>query len=527
MRWRWRPKRGWIRFFARCAAYGVLGFVVFVVAAWTVLRQPRVMTFFFTTMIQHGLDTPLEEPKTVAPATPPQGLARPASPEEAIREGALFGVTNVWDVRLHFTSNEWAALAPRRVPPLREVFQRDGRIALLNPAASRPGVAGSMGIDLPWSTGTVVVAGTELKQVAVRFKGNGTFLDSSRTYRRSYKLDLNEHVAGRSVAGRKTLNLGNLGTDATAGLEAVGYALHEAAGVPAPHTAFARVTLSIEGRFENRLLGLYVLVEDIDAAWVTARFGKRGAAVFKPVTYDVFGDLGTEWAAYEPVYNAKTRLTDADRLRVITTAQFFTGASDAEFARRIGEFLDLDEIARFFACQVLISNYDGLLGTGQNMLLYLDARSGRFGMAPWDLDQAWGRIGFAGTASQRVHASVRHPWMGRNSFLERLFRTEAFVTRYEAALRTLLDRWFTPEFLETRFDEISHVVRPFLAEEDPEKAKRHDASLEAAGPENGPGRRPDDANHRVKQFIRDRAASVRAQLEDREVGEIIRMQTFW
>ncbi len=525
MKFRWRPRRGWIRFLAKSFLWAIFGLVILVITLWTVVRQPRVASAVFSMLVQSGLNGPMEEPKLETSAVPPAGLADPVSVGSE-----RYALTNVWEVRLSFSSNEWATLSPQRVPPLKEIFRRDGQIVLRNPAASRPGIAGAMGIDLPWSTGTVAVAGTSMDRVAVRFKGNGTFLEATRSYRRSFKLDLNEHVPGRHWGGRKMLNLGNMGSDATAMREVLGYEVHERAGVPAPRAAYARVTLSVENRFQNRLLGLYAMVEDIDAAWVEPRFGKRGATVFKPVTYDLFLHLGDAWEAYDATYHPKTKLGEGDRERLIETARFFTTADEAEFARRLGEFFDVDEVARFLACQVLLSNYDGILGTGQNMLLYLDARTRRFGLAPWDLDQGWGVIGFAGTAEQRVKASLWHPWMGRNSFLERLYRVEDFRVRYRAALEAVLDQWFRPEYLEPRMDAISRTVRPFLAEEDAAKAARHDLAVGAPRSESdagaGEGTSP-DAPQNLKRFVRGRVASARAQLEGREVGEIIRMQTFW
>src|SRR5207237_1145254 len=97
----------------------------------------------------------------------------------------------------------------------------------------------------------------------------------------------------------------------------------------------------------------------------------------KPVTYNLFEHLGDEWSAYAPIYDLKTKAMLAQRRRVIDFARLVSSATDAEFAARIGDFLDLDEFAWFLTDQVLLPNYDGILADGQNFYMYLDARSNK------------------------------------------------------------------------------------------------------------------------------------------------------
>src|SRR5439155_3008768 len=153
-------------------------------------------------------------------------------------------------------------------------------------------------------------------------------------------------------------------------------------------------------------------------------FGIKGVALLKPSTYELLYDLGDDWKAYEPIYDPKTKLTQPQQRRVIELARLVSRAGDAEFGRRIGEFIDLDEFARFLACEVLLAHYDGILMQGQNFFLYLDPRSNRFGILPWDQDHSWGEFPFIATADQRERASIWHPWARSNRFLERLFAVE-------------------------------------------------------------------------------------------------------
>jgi spore coat protein H len=267
-----------------------------------------------------------------------------------------------------------------------------------------------------------------------------------------------------------------------------------------------------------------VLVENPDSAWARKQFGTPDVALFKPVTYELFHDLGSDWTAYAGIYDPKTKPAPQQQRRVIEFARMVTHASDTEFAVRVGEFLDLDEFARFLACEVMLANYDGILNTGQNYFLYLDPRTDRFGFIPWDLDHSWGEFPFVGTAEERVRASISRPWLGQNRFIERVLAVKSFRERYRSELARLLETQFVPERLRRRLDELAAVVRPFIAEESSKRLAQFDLAVSdrfTDGPRDG---NPFDSNRPVfqlKRFFAARATSVREQLEGKSDGVVL------
>jgi len=502
----------------------VLGVIIAVV--WLV-TNPKVQIWFWV----NGIHRELRQPNADPPAAPAHAPVTLATNAAALRTAPdLFRAINVWDAHLKFTSNQWAALEPKSVPPIRDFLKPDGSATLRNPAAIRPGLAGVLGIDLPWSAGELEFGGLRFTNVAARFKGNGTFLGAVRSHKRSFKLDLNQEAPGQRLAGRSTLNFHNLVADPSNLHDALACEFFREAGVPAPRTAFARLRLTVGGRFENRLLGLYLLVENPDAAWAREQFGVDGVALFKPVTYELFANLGDDWAAYAPVYDPKTKTTAAQQGRLIALAKFFSAAGETQFAAEIGKFIDLPEFASFLACQALLANYDSILSNGQNFLLYLDPRTDRFGFIPWDHDHCWGQFPFIGTADERAHASVREPWVGPDRFLARMVAVPAVRQLYEAELKRLRETLFVPERLSRRLDELAAVVRPFIAEESTERLGKFESvtgnprtnalsGQKAAGAER-PGLP-------LKEFFATRAESVSAQLAGQSEGVILKRKSPW
>ena len=88
------------------------------------------------------------------------------------------------------------------------------------------------------------------------------------------------------------------------------------------------------------------------------------------MTVNPFRDLGDNWDAYIQTYDPKTDLTVEQQRRVIELCRLVTRASDADFAARIGTFIDLDAFARYYAVLVWINNIDSLLDRGQNFYLH-------------------------------------------------------------------------------------------------------------------------------------------------------------
>jgi spore coat protein H len=464
----------------------------------------------------------VEKPREAAPSLALEAFRKRKPVAGLANASELFVATNLWTVHLRFTPEQWAGIEPRYIEPLNR--GEGGRFGLRNPAAKRSGLSGVRGLEFDWVHGTVEFEDRTFADVAIRYKGNGTYMRSQHMTKRPFKVDLNKYVKGVELAGRTTFNFANLVSDDSCMHDAMAYEFFRAMGVPAPRTAYARLFLS-NGAMQSEYLGLYAIVENLDDDFAGVRFGTRKGVFFKPVTPDLFADLGDDWAEYEPIYDPKSKPTEAQKRRVIDFARLLTHADAPTFASRVGEFIDLDEFARFLAGMVLLSSYDGFLNNGQNFYLWLDADAQRFQFIPWDLDNAWGKYGWAGPASDRANASIRHPWMRRHALLERILEVPEFRDRYLAELGKALDTLFIPERLHRRVDELAALLRPVVAEDSQRKAPRFEQAVTATAPveayqdspEFGRNRPP----HPLKWFITERAASVRAQLRGESEGIVL------
>lgn len=391
-------------------------------------------------------------------------------------------------------------------------------LMLQGPEGKRNGLSSAFGIEFEYVHADLEFEGRLLKDVGVRYKGNGTFMEARDSLKRSLKVELNKFSKATRLGDVKMLTLQNNVTDASFMNEVLAYRLYRDAGVPAPRTAYAKVFVTVPGKFERKYFGLYSLAEAVDKNFAQQHFGSKRGALFKPVTSSLFTDLGADWAAYDQTYDPKTALSDEQKKRVMDLARLVTQADDAEFAAHVGDFIDLPELARLMAVMVYLSDLDGILGPGQNIYLHLDPRTQRFQFIPWDQDHSWGQFDRA-SQEQRDKLSIQRPWQGDNPFLERLFKLESFKKLYLARFEQFSKTIFGPERLARQVDEVAAVIRPAVQEESQSKLERFDKlvageTLERGGaPPFGGGRiKP------IKPFTVVRTESVLEQLAGKSEG---------
>lgn len=439
-----------------------------------------------------------------------------ARPSQEVAGKPLFDPQLVHESRLLFTSDQWRAIEPK---------QRDITEPLFGTATPSYREVEFSYVHADLNFDDVVIT-----NVAVRYKGNGTYLQSRATLKRPFKVDINEFVKGRKLDGAGKVNFHNNVTDPSGMNEAVAYALYRDAGIPAPRTSYSRLFVSVPGRFTNQYLGLYTVVENPDQNWAEAKFATRKGTILKPSTRDLFRYQGEEWARYRTTYDPKTPVMESHARRVIDFARLVTNADDTEFATRLPEFLDLEEFARFLAVTVCLSSLDSILGMGENYIVYLDSATGRFSFVPWDLDEAFGGFAMIGTQEQREKLSIDHPWVGKNRFVERVMGVKAFHDLYRERIASYQTNLFHPDRLAGRVDSLAGLIRSPVADEGKDKAVRFDRvaagqSVKPTGP-NGeipPAAAPvpADVPKPIKAFVKARHASIAGQLAGRETGLVI------
>ncbi|MEO8075859.1 MAG: CotH kinase family protein [Acidobacteriota bacterium] len=390
-------------------------------------------------------------------------LAGPPAPAPALTQADLFQPTKVWTAQLTFTPDQWKAMEPTR-GRYSPGSRFGGGEWLQGAPGARNGWGAAQGVEFHYVHASLEFAGQTFRDVAVRYKGNGTYMDARGSGKLPFKIDLNKFVKGQKLAGIETLNFHNNITDRGWMNEVLAYRLYRDAGVPAPRSSYVRVYLTVTGQFASRYAGLYTIAENVDEHFLRARFGSGAGALLKPVSVNPFNDLGGDWSRYLQTYDPKSDLVKADQQRVIEFCQFVAHARDADFAARIGEYVDLDAFARYMAVLVWINNIDSLLDRGQNFYVHLSPSTRKFTFIPWDQDHSFG--GFVSVQpGDYANGSIYKPWSDNIRFLARMFAVPAFRTAYIARMREFSGSLFKPARFAAQVAEVAAAIRPAVADE--------------------------------------------------------------
>ena len=441
------------------------------------------------------------------------GAARPASAADKPGPAAAFAAGKVWQVHITLSAEEYAAIEPRggrgfpgfgappKAPgkaadPKREVHRND------------------FGVDLPWGVGAVTVGDQTFEKVGIRYKGNGTILDTSRSIKKSFKINLDRAGGSFRFAGSKKINLHCGVTDPTKCRETLGYEAYRAAGVPAPRTALAEVRLTVPGKYAKELLGLYTVVETVDKPFLRDRFKDDKGLLMKPERLREFTYQGDDWDRYKKAYAPRRDATAAEAKRIIAFVKLVDRGDDATFRKEIGAYLDVDGYLRFLATTAFIANTDSLFTIGHNYFMYLHPRTNKIHFVPWDLDRAFANFG---NADQNMDLSLTHPYGGTHRLTERLLAMPGVGAEYQKLLKSLA----AGPFAKARFlKELAALEKAAKEprERDAKAAANRKEGAGGFGPPGGMFGRPPE----LAAFIKTRSESVAAQLDGKSKGFVPR-----
>jgi spore coat protein CotH len=449
--------------------------------------------------------------------------AKPAKGEVVAAD--MFGLGKVWQFQIDIPAAEYDKMQPamRRGPGGFPGFPGGPQQPADKPADPNADVhkGSGFGMEFPWGKGSLTADGKTFKDAGLRYKGNASYMSSARSLKRSLKVEL-DHFDENSgkFHGERKLNLNSGVMDPTRNREALAFAAYRAAGVPAPRTAYAEVTLTVPGKYDREYLGLFTVIEQVDKTFLKDRFGNGKGLLMKPERLRAFDYLGENWDAYKARYQPKHDPTPAEAKKVIDFAKLLNQGNDEQFAKEIGSYLDIDEFLRFLAATAMLSNLDSFLTMGHNFYIYLNPATDKFVFLPWDVDLSLAGFPVGGSTDQQLDLSLTHPYAGQNTLVDRLLAIPAVNEKYQKILRDLAAGAFSKERLLADAAVLEKATKDLIAKDTEAAKKRNEGGGGMFGPGGGGpggmfGRSPD-----LMTFIEKRTASITAQLAGESKGYV-------
>ncbi len=364
----------------------------------------------------------------------------------------------------------------------------------------------------PWAEGSLTINGEHLNGIGARYKGNASFNLMRGSLKRNMKIKLDWTNKDQNYKSIETLNLNAGGLDPSKLRDVFGYWLFREAGVPAPRTTFADITLTIPGRYEQEYLGLYTIVEQVNKSFLKDRFGSKKGLLMKPEGIASIEYQGDDWRFYSHLYRPEDQPSLAQSKRVIDFAKVVNLSDTKQFRDLIGSYLDIDGFLRFLVVNALIVNLDTLLAMPQNYYLHLGEDTNKFVFFPWDLDISFAGWPLGGKPADQMNLSLAHPHSSdEHKLIDRLLAMEGVKQSYDKIINQFVEGFFSKDRLTEKFEELERTILDSL--------ERDKATIESRKEPGYPaprGYRPPS----IREFIDKRTSSIQRQLNGKENGYI-------
>jgi putative membrane-bound dehydrogenase-like protein len=429
----------------------------------------------------------------------------------------VFGTTRVWSLHLTIPAKEYEAMQP---PAGGFGFPGAPAPAARAPQDKRERERNLFGTEFPWAQAELTAAGQSYKKVGLRYAGDITYFASARQLKRPLAIGFTR-FGGRPFHGLATLQLHAMPMDPAKGREVLAYSVFRSAGAQAPRTAFAEVTLTVPGKHDKAYLGLYVVVEEVDARFLADRFGTDKGLLMKPFGVRSVEHLGDDWGRYKAQYRPLSEPTKEQARRVVAFARLVNQAKDDEFNKEIASYLDVDAFLRFLAANTLTANLQSAFALGHNYYLYLHPKTNKFIFVAADLEFALANFLLMGNANELTDLSLTRPYPGANKLVDRLLAVKEIKEKYQKLLGDLSKKAFTRERLLKEIEAVEKVTKEPLAKEKKASEARKEGPA-GFGPPGGAAPQPPD----LRTFVRKRTASVAAQLAGKGKGYVPRAFSF-
>ncbi|MBK6398077.1 MAG: CotH kinase family protein [Bacteroidetes bacterium] len=302
----------------------------------------------------------------------------------------------------------------------------------------------------------IVFDGNLISAAGVKFKGNSSYNNQSR--KKSFKIDLNEFVAGQELNGLKKFNLNNGFKDPSFLREKIACDFYNEHGLNAPRCTFSKVYLN------GIYWGLYNFIEEADTKqYLNAHFSYHDGNMFKG---DPNGDLryiSNQASSYYPKYELHTNETVndwSDLVELITK----TNNSGGAFQDSIESIMNTETFIEQWCALNLFVNLDSYLGSGHNYFIYHDTNLDKFEWIGWDLNESFGSFRMNLTVNALKNLSLFFVPSPANS--RPLINNMVVNNFYKQQLIDKACQWLQYDFsnaaLDAKIDSIANRIRPHV-----------------------------------------------------------------
>lgn len=312
---------------------------------------------------------------------------------------------------------------------------------------------------------SVIINGTKLENVGVKYKGNSSY--DSASVKNPFNIAFDQYQS-QTYNGFKTIKMANVYKDPSMIREVLAYHIlgHY---MHAPQANFIKVYVN------GKYLGLYSNTEAVNKTFCSNHFNSSTNTFFEcsplivpgPTNKSSLRYLSADSTAYADLYELKSTTGWPEFVALCDTVSNHT--------ERIASVMDMDKVIWMLAFDNVIVNLDSYMGVfSQNWLIYKD-NTGRFNPIMWDLNMSFGGFPYAGSgaagmgaltvATEKTFPPTAHSTDANWPLIKAVMNNVTYRKIYFAHMRTIVNEYFANNQYETIAKSMQKLIDSAVTED--------------------------------------------------------------
>jgi len=223
--------------------------------------------------------------------------------------------------------------------------------------------------------------------VGFRLRGN----TSRNAQKKSFKISFNTFVSGREFYGVDKLNLNGEHNDPSIIRSKLCFDHYQTIGMAASRANHVKVYIN------GNYYGLYISVEHIDDEFLNKNFADDSGNLWKCLYPADLKYLGGDPNLYKelnqdgrPAYELSTNESINDFSKLVRLISILNNTSSASLADSLESVIEIHEVLKYFAMNILVGGWDSYWSLMNNYYLYHEPAKDIFHIVPYDYDNTYG-----------------------------------------------------------------------------------------------------------------------------------------
>ncbi len=294
--------------------------------------------------------------------------------------------------------------------------------------------------------------------IGFRLRGN----TSREAKKKSFKVSFNTFKKGRDFHNVEKLNLNGEHNDPSIIRSKLCFDHFETIGLKASRAN--HVAVYINGNY----YGLYINVEHIDEEFLKKNFADDSGNLWKCLYPADLTYLGSDPSIYinlnsdgRPAYELSTNEQQMDFTKLVRLITILNNTPAASLPDSLESVIDISEVLKYFALNVLMGSWDDYWSLMNNYYLYHEPSIDKFHIIPYDYDNTYGVDWF------NINWTTANPYnfpkvvSGSRPLAEKLMANSQYRNLYTHFIEFIRNNAYSLYIWENHIDSIKQMITPY------------------------------------------------------------------